>query len=107
MYTPRIALTLVLLTGFFLAAAGAAEAVEFQSSQGWLVSVDQTAGLIRLAMNPSNPSRTVDLVVNQWVLGQCQRRLETRKGYDIWMDVIICPGSGRGCSYSYGLKTKG
>ncbi len=103
----RIALSLVLLAGLILAGVGAVEAVEFQSTQGWLLGVDQTAGLIQLAMNPSNPSQTVKVSVNQWVLGQCLKRLETRKAYDIWMDVIICPGSNLGCSYSYGFRAKG
>jgi hypothetical protein len=107
MSTQRIVLFVFLLTGLLLFAGAAAEAAAFESTQGWLKSVDETAGVIQLAMSLSNPSQTVSLSATKWVIGQCQRRLDTRKGFNIWMDVTVCPGSGKGCYYSYGLRPKG
>lgn len=108
MYRQSILFTVVLLAALiFLAQAGPVGAAEDKSSQGWLLRVDEGAGQIHLATNPFNPSQTVAVSVNRWVMGQCQRKLETRKAYDIWMDVLICPGSKLGCSYSYGFRPKG
>ncbi len=73
-------------------------------SEGWLLSVDETAGVIQLAVSPSE---TVTLSVNEWVISRCQRLQRTyKKGYEIWMDVTICPGSNLGCAYSYGIRKK-
>lgn len=109
MYRQSILFTVVLLAALiFLAQAGPVGAAGYESSQGWLLKVDEAAGQIHLATNPFNPSQTVAISVNRWVMGQCQKRLETRgKAYDIWMDVLICPGSQLGCSYSYSFRAKG